>query len=127
MWCTIALCVLQAAALCMTHPLGLDAMLWTFTAINVLWLFVWYCFVRREIGLALTDMFRDISPYLLLTVALIAACHLLLGSIGNVYASIALKIVFVGTLYVAILWLAGSVILRECIAFLRGRKEDGRP
>ena len=127
MWCTIALCVLQAAALCMTHPLGLDAMLWTFTVINVLWLFVWYCFVRREIGLALTDMFRDISPYLLLTVALIAACHLLLGSIGNVYASIALKIVFVGTLYVAILWLAGSVILRECIAFLMGRKEDGRP
>lgn len=127
MWCTIALCVLQAAALCMTHPLGLDAMLWTFTAINVLWLFVWYCFVRREIGLALTDMFRDISPYLLLTVALIAACHLLLGSVGNVYASIALKIVFVGTLYVATLWLAGSVILRECIAFLMGRKEDGRP
>ncbi len=127
MWCTIALCVLQAAALCMTHPLGLDAMLWTFTAINVLWLFVWYCFVRREIGLALTDMFRDISPYLLLTVLLIAACRLLLGSIGNVYASIALKIVFVGTLYVAILWLAGSVILRECIAFLMGRKEDGRP
>lgn len=127
MWCTIALCVLQAAALCMTHPLGLDVMLWTFTAINVLWLFVWYCFVRREIGLALSDMFRDISPYLLLTVALIAACHLLFGSVGNVYVSIVLKIVFVGTLYVAILWLAGSVILRECIAFLTGRKEAGRP
>lgn len=63
----------------------------------------------------------------MLTVALIAACHLLLGSVGNVYASIALKIVFVGTLYVATLWLAGSVILRECIAFLMGRKEDGRP
>lgn len=126
MWCTIVLCVLQATTLCITHPLGLDVMLWTFTAINILWLFVWFHFVRRETGLSLSDMFRDISPYLLLTVALIAAYHLLFGSIGNVYASIALKIVFVGTLYVAVLWLAGSAILRECITFLMGRKEDGR-
>ena len=126
MWCTIALCVLQAVAICLTHPFGLDVMLWTFTTINILWLFVWYCFVRREIGLTLTDMFRDMSLYLLLTVALIAACHLLFGTIGNVYVSIAVKIVFVGVLYVAILWLAGSVILRECIAFLAGRKEADR-
>ena len=126
MWCTIALCVLQAVAICLTHPFGLDVMLWTFTTINILWLFVWYFFVRREIGLTLTDMFRDMSPYLLLTAALIAACHLLFGTIGNVYVSIAVKIVFVGVLYVAILWLAGSAILRECIAFLAGRKEADR-
>ncbi len=126
MWCTIALCVLQVAALCLTNPLGLDAMLWTFTAINISWLFVWFHFVRREVGLTLTDMLRDVSPYLLLTLALIAACHLLFGSVGNVYAGITLKIVFVGTLYVAILWLAGSAILRESIAFLTGRKGADR-
>lgn len=126
MWCTIALCLVQIAVIFAIHPLGMEAMLWAFAAVNTAWLFVWFCFVRREIGLTLGAMLRDISPYLLLSSALIGACQLLFGSISNIYASIVVKIAFVGSLYIAVLWMAKSDILRECIAFIRQRR-GGKP
>jgi O-antigen/teichoic acid export membrane protein len=124
MWCTIVLCIMLMGAVIAAYPFGFEGMLRTFVGINIAWLLVWWWFVHREIGLSFVNMLRDIAPYLLLAAALCMGCHFLLKDINNIYLSLTLKVVIVGVLYVVILWVAGSVILKESIAYLLGKKKE---
>ncbi len=122
MWSTISLSLLQLAAVCSMYPYGLNWMLRIFVIINIGWLFVWFCFVRREIGLTLHDMLKDISPYLIISVALITAAYYATLPIENLYLSLVAKIIIVAGLYALILWKLQSVIFRESIEFLLKRR-----
>ena len=126
MWSTIVLCLLLLGAVIGAYPFGFEWMLRAFVGINIGWLLVWWWFVHREIGLRFIEMLRDLSPYLLLSAALTIGCHYLLAGMDNIYLSLLLKVLIVGILYVAILWMAGSVILKESVGFLlgKGRKEE---
>ena len=123
MWSTIGLSVLQLAAVCAMYPYGLEWMLRIFVAINIGWLFVWFGFVKREIDLKLGDMLKDISPYLLLSVALVTAAYYITRPIGNLYLSMITKVTFVAGLYALALWKLQSVIFRESIEFLLKKKK----
>jgi O-antigen/teichoic acid export membrane protein len=123
MWSTIALCLMLLVAVIGAYPFGFEWMLWAFVGINIGWLLVWWWFVRREIGLCFFDMLRDISPYLLLSAILTIGCHYLLKDISNIYVSLLLKVVIVAMLYVAVLWMAGSVILKESAGYLLGKSK----
>lgn len=123
MWSTIGLSVLQLIAACAMHPYGIEWMLRIFVVINIGWLFVWFGFVRREIGLTLRWLLKDISPYLILSVALVAIAYYATLPIENLYLSIVTKIVIVAGLYALILWRLQSVIFRESIDFLLKRKK----
>ncbi len=124
MWCTIVLCLMLIGAVIAAYPFGFEGMLRTFVGINIAWLLVWWWFVHREIGLSFVNMLCDMAPYLLLAAALCMGCHFLLKDISNNYLSLTLKVVIVGVLYVVILWVAGSVILKESIAYLLGKKKE---
>lgn len=118
MWCTISLCLTLLVAVIAVSPLGFQWMLRLFIGINILWLFVWFWFVRREIGLRLRDMLLDIAPYILLATVLTFSAAYLFGGISNLYLSLLVKVVFVATLYPLILWLAGSHILKESLRYI---------
>ena len=118
LWCTVALVVCVLCAAVGMHPYGMTSMLRAFVFINVGWTFVWHWFVRKEIGLSLTDMLRDIAPYLLLSAALCSAAHFLTAGISNLWLTLALKVTGVTAAYTLVLWLSGSVILRESASFI---------
>ena len=118
MWCTISLCLTLLVAVIVVSPLGFQWMLRLFISINILWLFVWFRFVRREIGLRLRDMLLDIAPYILLATVLTFSAAYLFDGISNLYISLLVKVVFVATLYPLILWLAGSHILKESLRYI---------
>lgn len=124
MWNTICLSLLQLVAACAMYPFGLEWMLRVFVAIHIGWLFVWLWFVHREIGLTLKHLLKDISPYLLLSALLTVSAHYLTRSIGNLYLSMAVKVVGVAAVYALVLWKLQSVIFRESVQFLlkRSRK-----
>lgn len=121
MWCTAALCVVQLSAAIVSAPYGITRMILVYSVINVLWLFAWHYFARREIGVKLWDVVRDISPYLIISAVLITAAHYLMGGIENIYLRFACKIIFVATLYCVTLWVLGSSIFREALTFIRKR------
>lgn len=123
MWSTICLCLLQLTAVCAMYPYGLEWMLRIFVIIHIGWLFVWFHFVQKEIGLRLSDMLKDISPYLLLAAGLVWTTAYTTRSIENIYISIAAKIVMVASLYALILWKLQSVIFRESVEFLLKKKQ----
>lgn len=118
MWCTIAQCLVQLAAVCLASPFGMMRMVQTFVAISILWVFVWWWFVRRDTGLSLSAMLLDVAPYLLLAAALCASAAYVCAPVGGTCLRLAAKIAYVGTLYALALWLSGSAIFRESVGFL---------
>lgn len=123
MWSTISLSMLQLGVACAVYPYGIEWMLRVFVCINIGWLFVWFAFVRREIGLTLRDMLKDISPYLLLSAALVVVAHYATLPISNLYLCMAAKVAIVAGLYALTLWKTQSIIFRESIEFLIKKKK----
>ena len=89
-----------------------------FVAINIGWLAIWYLFVRREINLRFGDFMRDISPYLLLSLALFFLIAWLTIEIESRILHMGCQMVSVALLYALVLKLSGSVIFKESIDFL---------
>lgn len=119
MWCNIGLCVAQLVALLFSASHGVEWMIVVYVCINIGWLFVWHYFARREIDLRLTEVIKDLSPYLMITLVLIYAAHLLALGIENLYLRFAGEVVFVASTYCLTLWLLRSTIFHEAISFLR--------
>lgn len=122
MYGTIALALIEIAAALAARPLGIFPMLAIFVAVNLLWTFFWHYHTHREIGLRLTQAFRDVAPYLLLSLALCGAVALWLPPFGNLWLRLAAKVLLVALPYGAVLYLSGSVIFREGLSFLLHRK-----
>ncbi len=122
MWNTICLSLLQLAAVYAMYPYGLEWMLRIFISIHIGWMFVWYLFARREITLTLRGMLKDISPYMLLSAALVILAHYATQPIDNIYLRLLAKVAMVAGLYCLILWRLHSVIFRESIEFILKRK-----
>ena len=123
LWCTIVLCVLIWAGLIALHPFGLHTMVVFFIALNILWLGVWQWFAHRLIGLRLWDVLKDIVPFLVFTVAVMAATWWLTQGIENPYLLLVSKILIAAMLYAGTTWLSGARIMRESMAYLLHRAE----
>lgn len=123
MWNAICLSILQLVAVCAVYPYGLEWMLRVFVVINIVWLFVWFRFVRMEIGLTLYNMLKDLSPYLLLSAALVIGTYYTTRTIENLYLSMVVKVALVAGLYALILWKSHSVIFHESIEFILKKKK----
>ena len=123
MWCTILLSLLQLTTAYITYPYGLQTMLYTFIALNISWIGIWLHFVHREVGLTYLSFLKDICPYLLLSGILVISAHYATIDIEPIGIRLISKIAGVGSLYILILWLMKSVILRESIAFFINKKK----
>lgn len=126
MYNNIGLSILQIAAVFASYPLGIHAMIGIFVLINILWVFVWQQIVYREIFLRLKEMLKDLAPYFLLSSGLCFTALILGEYIGNIYLRLLAKILFVGVLYLLILWKSGSVIFKECIDYFRTKIKHGK-
>lgn len=122
MWCTIALCAAQLMAVLFSAQWGIERMIQIYVAINILWLLVWHHFACQEIHVRLTEVMRDLMPYLLITVVLIYAAQLMTAAIDNIYLCFTIKVAFVGTAYCLVLWLLRSTVFLEAIDFLRHKR-----
>ena len=126
MWCTIGLIVASLATVLVMAflKLGMWNMLIAFVIVNILWLFVWHYFAKREISLSLLEVFKDIAPYALLSTMICGGAYFAFSGIDNVYLAFALKFFSVAIVYCAILWLSGSTIFRECVEyFIKKRRK----
>lgn len=118
MWNNMIQSVVQLVVAFISYPYGLEWMMRCFVAINIGWLAIWYLFVRREINLHVGDFMRDISPYLLLSLALIFLIAWLTIEIESHILHMGCQMVSVALLYALVLKLSGSVIFKESIDFL---------
>lgn len=122
MWCTVALIIAQIAFVVAFYQQGVEFMVSAYTVVTVLWLFVWQFFAGRETGLRLIDVLKDISPYLVASVAVMLVTYFITSIIQNLLFLLVIRIVIAAVLYFLIMKWAGSQILVECMNYVRRRK-----
>lgn len=119
MWNTITQSLVQLIVLLCIISQGILVMAGIYTVINIGWLFIWHYFVNKQIQLSLWEALKDITPYMLISIAVIGSAHFLTLGFHNLYVLLILKIVIAICLYVFIMWMSKSVIFFECVQFIR--------
>ena len=89
-----------------------------FIIVNILWLFVWQWFAHRLIGLRLWDVLRDILPFFIFTILVMATTWWLTRGIENLWILLFCKIGIASLLYGGVMWLSGAKIMRESIQYI---------
>ena len=130
LWSTIALGVLQIALMVGLWRQGIMVMVIAYTLLNIAWMFVWHFFVRRLMGYRLTDFLKDILPFAL-AAAFVMGLTWLITYQFTVYSLrftddylrlwilLISRVVMAMLLYYGLMRIAGAVILKEVIAFIK--------
>lgn len=119
---TATLGIAEILAMVLIWPYGIRTMVVAYTAINVLWLFVWHFFVRRIMGYSLIHFLSDMGPFAATAVAVMVATHFITCGIQSLALLLAARIVIAALLYYAVLRLARAQILLESQRFILRKK-----
>ena len=118
MWGCIAHCVVQFLAVISVAKYGIYYMIELCVLINILSVFFWHYYAKKEINISLWEVIKDISPYLFLSLILVIAAALLTEDVSNLYVKFIIKVLFVASLYAFVLWMFGSTIFKESIDYI---------
>ncbi len=117
-------CAFVWGGIIVLHALGygLHEMVIFYVALNIAWLFVWQACARRLIGLRWWHALRDIAPFFVFALAVMAVAYFATQSLPISWLRMCLRIVIAVVLYVGSLWIARAQILRESIAYIFKKK-----
>lgn len=124
MWNTIAIGILQVAAVLLVHRQGIYYMILTYACINIVWLLVWHHFIRKEISLRLWDAIKDIAPFGGIALLTMGITYALTVSIEPKWLLMTAKIIIAGIVYFCIMHLSRSKIQQEALSYLLRRKKE---
>ena len=130
LWSTIALGVLQIALMVGLWRQGIMVMVVAYTLLNIAWMFVWHFFVRRLMGYRLTDFLKDILPFALAAASVMGLTWLITYQFTvyslrftddylRLWILLISRVVMAMLLYYGVMRIAGAVILKEVIAFIK--------
>lgn len=118
MFNTISLGIIQLLTMLLLYRYGIHVMLSVYIFINIGWLFVWHYFVWREIRLSLFMALKDILPFAVIAMGVMAVTYYITLGLTNLYLLVSSKIIIAFLLYTALMWLSRSVTFRESIHYI---------
>lgn len=122
MWSNIVQVAMQITLILLVSGYGFTAMIATYSAFNILWLFVLQEITRRMAGLRFLHFLKDTTPFFL-AAAFSDAVACLAGTLADGMLACALiKVVCSATLYYMVMRLSGAKILAECTGYLFQRR-----
>ena len=124
MWGTILQGLLTLSILLAMSFFGIKIMLITYCIFNIIWLFVWNYFVKKEIQLSYAMFIKDILPYILLAVVVMCITGYLTIFIDNIYMLLVSKIAIAAILYIFTAYITRSEELFEIMDFLFKHKKQ---
>ena len=130
LWSTIALGVLQIALMVGLWRQGIMVMVVAYTLLNIAWMFVWHFFVRRLMGYRLIDFLKDILPFALAAAFVMGLTWLITYQFTvyglrftddylRLWILLISRVVMAMLLYYGLMRIAGAVILKEVMAFIK--------
>ena len=132
LWSTMALGILQIALMVALWPKGIYTMVIAYTALNIIWVFVWHFFTRRLMGYRLLSFLKDILPFALAAAGVMVVTGVvteftvdslqLTDDYLKLWVLLISRIVIAAVLYYGVMRISGAVILKECIAFIMKKK-----
>jgi len=115
----------QALSQLSTLNTQLMTMVLAFTALTILWFFVWGFFARRLAGYRFRMLLSDVLPFLLTAAAVMLATGFITailpslpGGTGGRLLLLLARIILAALLYFLIMKISGSQILQECLDFV---------
>ncbi|MGN1262635.1 MAG: lipopolysaccharide biosynthesis protein, partial [Prevotella sp.] len=121
MWCTVILGVLQIALMIILRHHGISLMVMAYTAVNIIWLFVWHHFAGKFTAYSLTMFLCDIVPFALAAAGVMVATAVLTSWIETLWLLLVARIILAAALYFAVMKTARVRILDECMAFVMAK------
>ena len=118
LWSTVALGLLQIGLMVTLWPQGIYVMVIAYTILNILWVFVWHFFTHRLMGYRLIHFLKDILPFALASVAVMAVTGFITQAVTNLWLLLVIRVILASALYFIVMRLAGAVILQEIIRYL---------
>lgn len=118
-WVTFSLGVVQITTMILICHLGIRTMVIVCVALNWIWLFVWQFFARRLIGYHLLMFWKDILPFALAALGVMAVTYVATIGIQQVVLLLLCRIAIAAVLYYLVMRVAGATILKECMAFVK--------
>ena len=94
-------------------------MVMAYTLLNIIWVLVWQFFVKRLMTYRLLDFLKDIVPFALTAAGVMAVTGFVTQGITNLWLLLISRVVIAAILYYTVMRLAGTVILKECLTFLK--------
>ena len=133
LWSTLVMGLLQIALMVGLWQQGIRTMVVAYTLLNIVWVFVWHFFVRRLMGYRLLHFLKDILPFALAAAFVMSltwvVTEFIVDSLSfiddylKLWVLLISRVVLAALLYYTVMRLAGAVILKECMAFIKnGRK-----
>ena len=122
MWLNIAQIILQMVLILLTYRHGIVTVVWAYTLFNIIWLLVWQFYATKMIGIRLLDALKDVLPFALISMGVMAVTWLLTTPIGNIYLLLGAKIVVAALLYTATMKLLRVQMMNECMDFILKKK-----
>lgn len=118
LWGSIALSVLMLPSMIAAASYGIGVMTVVYVIVHVVEAALWFWFVRRETGLTVANLASDLSPYLLLSLALAAATTVIASPIDSICLRLVAKVIVMSAGYCLTLWVLRSEIFLESVNYL---------
>ena len=123
LWCTVVQIVIQIAIVVAFAKFDMQAMVWAYTAGNIVFIGIWQYFLNKLTGIRTTEIMRDICPFMISAAAVMAAVWPLTAPISNLWLLLICRFILAAVLYLMIMRLAHAEILNEAIEFVKNRKK----
>lgn len=117
MWCTCILGICQIILISVLWPYGIAVMVKAFMGINLFWVVVWFFFIHRFTGYGWLSFIKDVAPFALGALSVMAVTYYLTLPITNLWLLLAARVVLAGILYYALMRIARAQILFDCQDF----------
>lgn len=122
LWMNAAQIVLQLTIILLFHRYGMQTMVMAYCAFTIIWVLAWHPFAHQLIGLKLIDALKDTLPFLVVTIAVMAATYILTQWIENLWILLFVRITMAAGLYFVVMKLLGAEILKECLQFIKKKE-----
>lgn len=118
---TLALSTTLIIAMIATHTYGIRLMAVTYTAIYIVWMFVWHRLVNKLINYRLSMFLKDVVPFVLISAAVLFFTGFVTRHIESLWLLLVLRVVMSSLLYVLVMKMAKVKIFNEAMEFMKSR------
>ena len=121
MWCNVGQIVIMLILIITLYHNGIMTIVIATSILNVAWLGVWQAVTNRMAGIRLLDVLKDIVPFLVVSLLVMAVTYFVTMGITNLALLLAARILIAAALYAGIMKLLQAKVMEECIDFIRKR------
>ena len=119
LWLNLSQTLFLLILILLTYRHGIITVVWAYTILNIVWLLVWLVYANKLIGIRFIDMLKDIVPFAVISMAVMAITWYLTSFIDNNWLLLIARIIIAAVLYGTIMKLLKVKMMEECLNFLK--------